>query len=37
MPYVRVRESNSFENTLKRFKKHGKLFNQRVKEILEKT
>jgi len=37
MPYVRVRESDSFENALKRFKKHVKLFNQRVKEISEKT
>jgi ribosomal protein S21 len=36
MPYVRVHESDSFENTLKRFKKHGKLFNKRVKEISEK-
>jgi len=24
MPYVRVRESDSFENALKRFKKQGK-------------
>jgi len=37
MPYVRVRESDSFENNLKRFKKHGKLINQKVKEMLEKT
>lgn len=37
MPYVKVPESDSFENTLKRFKKHETLINQRVKEILEKT